>query len=486
MAPELLGFGNQRPTDVSAFQKTDMWSLGEMTFRMLAGKPTFSSVLELANYCSDPQKFPSNLLPASIGYYGRDFIRSLMAIHPGDRITASSCLNHTWMESQRSTATEKQFQGLGLTQTYESGATQPTISNPSGTWRTEASNSETGFSHSTQDTVVITPNPNPNSAENSQTGHDVHISWNYPAKTVLQGHRNSVLSVVFSTDGKKLASVSNDTTVKVWDSRSGELLQTIQSQDSSFSAVAFSPNGKTLALSSCYRIIIWDEQSSVPLRTLECPAPFNPMASYSVAFSPDGKRLASTSSDTTIKLWDSQSGKLLLIFRGHQHVVHEVSFSLDRNRLMSASLDSTARVWDSQSGVLLQVLTRFDYMGLFIRLPVAFSQDGTMLASASHWEIKVWNSRRGTPLKVFRGHKNLVTAVAVSLDGKMLASGSDDMTIKLWDIQSGALLQTFRGHGHRVTAVAFSPDGKMLSSSSFDETVRLWVPECYASKPYLS
>lgn len=64
--------------------------------------------------------------------------------------------------------------------------------------------------------------------------------------------------------------------------------------------------------------------------------------------------------------------------------------------------------------------------------------------------------------------------VTFSLDGKVVASGSHNMTIRLWDAVTGVVLQTLAGHSHTVNSVAFSPDSKVVASGSYDRTVRLW------------
>ncbi|KAH8702852.1 putative WD-repeat protein [Phaeosphaeriaceae sp. PMI808] len=105
---------------------------------------------------------------------------------------------------------------------------------------------------------------------------------------------------------------------------------------------------------------------------------------------------------------------------------------------------------------------------------VAFSLDGKMLASASRDStFKLWDARSGSLLQTLEGHGGWVTAMAFSPDGKTLASASCD-TIKLWDASSGKLLQTLEGHKKGVNAVAFSPDGKTLALASGDSTIKLW------------
>ncbi|WPJ64533.1 hypothetical protein SMAC4_13811 [Sordaria macrospora] len=135
----------------------------------------------------------------------------------------------------------------------------------------------------------------------------VELDWNACLQT-LEGHSSYVRSVAFSPDGQRLASGSDDYTIKIWDPASGSCLQTLEGHSSYVGSVAFSPDGQWLASGSDdYTIKIWDPASGSCLQTLEGHSSYV----VSVAFSPDGQRLASGSWDRTIKIWDPASGSCL-------------------------------------------------------------------------------------------------------------------------------------------------------------------------------
>ncbi|MBW4492078.1 MAG: serine/threonine protein kinase [Oscillatoria princeps RMCB-10] len=106
---------------------------------------------------------------------------------------------------------------------------------------------------------------------------------------------------------------------------------------------------------------------------------------------------------------------------------------------------------------------------------VAISAQGNLLATGSDDKTaRLWDTDTGECLRIIAGHANFVKSVAFSPDGSVLATGSDDRTVKLWDVAGGGLLRTLTGHSHAVKSVAFSPDGQFLASGSWDKTVRLW------------
>ena len=254
---------------------------------------------------------------------------------------------------------------------------------------------------------------------------------------------------------------------------------TLEISTGQVTSVAFSPNGATLASGSNSTIHLWDVATKTNFAALSG----HPWSILALSFSPDGKILASGSEVSTVKLWNLATG-IDIATLAHDSNVWSVAFSPDGTILASGSWDRTIKLWGRPgdgTGTLWDILT-----GASITIleghtdeiySVAFSPDGTILASGSGWWnglVKLRDVATGTSIATFEGHTEQVKSVAFSPDGMTLASGSMDGTVKLWDVATGTNITTFEGHSAGVYEIAFSPDGTILASGSQDGTVKLW------------
>ena len=344
------------------------------------------------------------------------------------------------------------------------------------------------------------------------------------------GHKAKIKDVMFTPDGRQLISVSNDKTIRIWDTGSGELLRTLRGQtgagpEGKLFAGALSPDGRWLAVGGwlpgrpksrdAIRLIDLKAPPGTPVRLLKG----HTNAVLSLAFSPDGQRILSGSGDDTARLWDVstpldtgpstaleagvstpldtgvstpldtgvstaleaglQTGKTLKILRGHEAPIYAVAFSPDGARLVTGSDDHTLRLWDGD-GNLVKVLTGHtdDVMA------AAFTPDGKYLLSGGYDKsIRLWDAGTGAFIKVLAKQEKRVAGISVSPDGKKVIVGNGaaygPFNVDVFAIPSGERLRRFTEHENIVLATAISPpddQGRQLAATGggSDQEIYLW------------
>ncbi|MFB8795806.1 MAG: AAA-like domain-containing protein [Microcoleus sp.] len=279
-------------------------------------------------------------------------------------------------------------------------------------------------------------------------------------KTLI-GHGAIVTQVVFSPDGELIASASDNGTVKLWQ-RDGRLLKTLSDIQSPVFSLAFTPDSKILATGNGDgKLQLWQRDGTL-LRTFTA----HDAAINALAFSRNGQIIVSGSDDKMLKFW-SLDGTSLNAIKGHDSAIKDIAFSSKGDTLYSASWDGTIKAWKLRNRLL--TILRGHTAGVW---GVALSNDGRLVASSSPKEVILWG-KDGISNRRLQGQNPQFSSVAISADGKTIATVSADQSIKLWS-PNGTLLHSLKGHQGDIRKVAFSPDSNMVASSSSDRTVRLW------------
>ncbi len=285
-----------------------------------------------------------------------------------------------------------------------------------------------------------------------------------------------------SPDGRWIT-VEVNGEVKLYDIETFQLAHTFSGQTGYYydDNIAFSPDGKFLALIENWREGNWDEPL-VRLWEVESERELHSFHGHrggsirSLAFSPNGKFLATGGVDHTVKIWSVEDGKLCYNLTGHTDKVNSVKFSPNSKYLASGSRDGNVKLWEIESGRELHTLQGHDWKVIAVK----FSPNGEFLLSyGMDYRLKLWKVEGGEHLHTFECGSHYYSAhhFIFSPDSQSIASftpWNDGPAVRLWSVKNGKLLNTLTGHSDLIYSIQFSPDSKFLASCSRDGTVRLW------------
>jgi WD40 repeat protein/uncharacterized caspase-like protein len=336
------------------------------------------------------------------------------------------------------------------------------------------------------DSVAFSPDGKLLAVGNSDNTVVLWDSSNREQVRVLRGHVSAIAAVALSGDDKVLASalaagiagITRNDPIKIWDPITGQLVRSLLSQKDGRS-IGLSYDGTTLISgSSSNSISLWNVSQAEAQRKFEVPRPGR-FVPDRVALSASGKLIAAGGRESTIKIWEADTGRELFTLRGHKKSIRDLAFSPDSKLLASAGQDADIKLWSVATG--LEVKTLVAHSGGVGA--IAFSPDGKKLASGGQdLAIFIWDVDAGVSDIAYLGHRKWVNTLAFSPDGKKLASGSGDGEIRIWEVPTRSPqgepierpLQTLTGHTGSVNSLTFNSDGKLLVSGSSDASMKLW------------
>ncbi len=278
----------------------------------------------------------------------------------------------------------------------------------------------------------------------------------------LQGDSYSGVFVLTVLGDGRLASGSFDQSIKLWDVKTGQCVQTLQRHSEEVTALTLLGDGRLASGSSDSSIKLWDVKTGQCVQTLQGHS----RGVNALTLLGDG-RLASGSFDESIKLWDVQTGQCLQTLQGHSDTVIALTL-LGDGCLASGSRDKSIKLWDVQTGQCVQTLQGHSNCVTALTL----LGDGRLASGSYDKSIKLWDVQMGQCVQTLQGHSEAILALTLLGDGR-LASGSNDKSIKLWDVKTGQCVQTLQGHSSYVYALTLLGDGR-LASGSADQSIKLW------------
>jgi WD40 repeat protein len=289
-------------------------------------------------------------------------------------------------------------------------------------------------------------------------------------RAVLAGHVGAVRSLATSPDGRRVASSSDDASVRIWDLASGEELLCLRGHTGPVHCVTFSADGQAVVSAGTDGTVrIWDIETGAQRQCLDEHTGWV----ASVAASPDGRWIVSGLDDATVRVWATDTGQQRLCLH-HPSRVAVVACSPDGRLVASGAEDHTVRLWDIESGSERGHLA--GHKGPIRSL--SFATSGSMLASgADDGTLRVWNMPAGD-VRLTMEHGGPVNGVVFEADARALLSTGENDTVGRWDVRTGQRrgFLSLRSKMPMQT-LALSPDGRWLLSGSDDGLVRMWDVE---------
>lgn len=288
--------------------------------------------------------------------------------------------------------------------------------------------------------------------------------------TMFRGHSASVNALAWSPDGTRIVSAGDGRRFCVWEAGSGRLLRESTTYRGDIQSVLWSLDGASIVLGGKEKsILVLDAQTFTEKTYKEHKGSVNALTG-----SPDGFYIASGSDDGLVHIWEKQSWRPVLSYRGHKDEgskIFALDWSPNRACLVSGGESSRVRVW--QPGRTEPIYVYQGHSGSVYA--VRWSPDSQSIASGGNGGIvRIWNALNGEKVCWYSGHSGRVQTLAWQPSGKACASGDSGGTLHVWNATSGQLIYAYAGHKGGIRTLAWSPNGRYLASAGEDRSIQIW------------
>jgi WD40 repeat protein len=312
---------------------------------------------------------------------------------------------------------------------------------------------------------------------------------------VLEGHQSTIRALAFVPAGegkpaKILVSASYDKTIRFWDLATGKELQHIINHPGAATALAVSRDGKFIASGGApeTHVFLWRVEDGKEVRRWKAHVG----GVTGLSFSANGKTIASSglakrqsfpakaddpTDDYAAALWDVETGKQQHLLDGHKDIAWTILFSADGKRLLSSGIDNkrgrSMILWDPDTGKQIRTLGKRSFIDA---RTMAYSPDGKTIAAADFGRIMLFDAESGAEQRGMQGNAIMdrVQTLAFSPDGQTLVTAGEKGRLALWDVARRGVKGEVKGHTQPLTSVAVSPDGKYIATTCEDGSAFLW------------
>lgn len=285
----------------------------------------------------------------------------------------------------------------------------------------------------------------------------------------LRADSGPATAVAFSPDGKTLVTGYEDFNAILWDPSSGTKVRELGSEAGSIYSIQFTKSGEYFATGSWdRRVRVWHTATGALKSTLGNDE--NSVSKFTI--SSDGRWIA-TADSAVVQVWELLSGKMMATLRGHTGEVEGLAFSADSTRLVSASVDGTAKIWDWGTKVELQSLAD---PGKRFRSVAFAPSDDRVVTGGYDGNARIWHAKSGRELHLLAGHTTQIHRIVFSPDEQKILTMSYDGTARLWEAKHGRSLGELRAQGGEIVVGGFSADGtRIVTAAQFGNGIaQVW------------